>query len=120
MFCRSFVAVLDVGLEPTRGCPHRILSPSRFVYSCSWLFENWLTQAEFPRIRLLTVYRRFWWVGVLIGVVGVPHQARAYQDFSDSLRRDVPGNSKVQHIEEARSVEVPPLEHRRRSWRLLG
>ena len=46
----------------------RILSTRRLVYTCYWLFANWLIEAQFLRIALLTVHRCFWWVGVLIGV----------------------------------------------------
>ena len=32
LLLQNFCVVPEGGLEPTRGCPHRILSPSRFVY----------------------------------------------------------------------------------------
>ena len=46
------------------------ISPSRFVYLCSRLFENPLIYAEFSYLGLLAVHRCFWWVGVLVGVFG--------------------------------------------------
>ena len=71
-FCFAVMLLMpEVGLEPTLPGGNRILSPSRFVYRCSWLFRNWLRKARFSHLRLLIVRGRFWWVGVLIGVVGV-------------------------------------------------
>ena len=60
----------EVGLEPTLPEGIRVLSPSRFVYRCSWLFGNRLRKARFSHLGLLIVRRSFWWVGVLVGVPG--------------------------------------------------